>query len=189
MFSSVRSCAPIGRAAHHVARQSRAFQEPVRKKKNKTNPRELQQQRVDSIEKRALLSPPGERTRGPTTHNTYAWAFFKRLGAFFDPGTCTPSGGSSGCGRRRRRISRGANTVGRLLLCTEPQLGWGRGRTEAILSCGLRRKRDLIVPRSITAQLTRLETLFTRRWCCRAQIKPSWLLTRNVKHHSAVHLS
>lgn len=41
MFSSVSSSAPIGPGAHHVVGQSRAFQEPVRKKKNKTNPREL----------------------------------------------------------------------------------------------------------------------------------------------------
>lgn len=33
-------------------------------------------------------------------------------------------------------------TVGWLLLCIELQLGWGRGRMEAILSCELRVKRE-----------------------------------------------
>lgn len=64
--------APIGPAAYHVVGQSRAFQEPVRKKKNKTNPRELQQ-RVDSIEKGALLSS----TREPTRSETHGWASLK----------------------------------------------------------------------------------------------------------------
>lgn len=67
------SSALIGSVVHHVVRQSRAFQEPVRKKKNKTNPRELYQ-RVDSIEKGALLSPTGGHTRGPTRRKAYAWA-------------------------------------------------------------------------------------------------------------------
>lgn len=62
------SVAPIGPVAHHVGGQSRAFQEPVRKKKNKTNPRELQQ-RADSIEKGALLSS----TREPTRSETHGW--------------------------------------------------------------------------------------------------------------------
>ncbi len=41
MLHAASDSAPIGPAPHHVVGQSRAFQEPVRKKKNKTNPREL----------------------------------------------------------------------------------------------------------------------------------------------------
>lgn len=69
-FHPAPSSPPIGPGAHHVVGQSRAFQEPVRKKKNKTNPIELQQ-RVDSIEKWALLSPVREPTRGPARRGTY----------------------------------------------------------------------------------------------------------------------
>ncbi|KAG7516903.1 hypothetical protein JOB18_043302 [Solea senegalensis] len=60
----IEPLAPIGSVADHVVWQSRAFQEPVRKKKNKTNPIELRQ-RVDSIEKWALLPPTREHTEVP----------------------------------------------------------------------------------------------------------------------------
>ncbi|KAM7374544.1 hypothetical protein PAMP_007192 [Pampus punctatissimus] len=72
-FHPASGSAPIGSSEHHVAGQSRAFQEPVRKKKNKTNPRELQQ-RVDSIDNGALIPPTQEHTRGPTRSKTYALA-------------------------------------------------------------------------------------------------------------------
>ncbi|KAG8008054.1 CREB3 regulatory factor, partial [Nibea albiflora] len=65
MFSSDSGSLLIGPAAYHVVGQSRAFQEPVRKKKNKTNPRELEQ-RVDSIERGLIISNRRPDTRSHT---------------------------------------------------------------------------------------------------------------------------
>lgn len=72
VLPELRLCVTIGPDVHHVTGQSRAFQEPVRKKKNKTNPRESEQ-RADSIEKRTLniqhgkgeeVQPQARRLRG-----------------------------------------------------------------------------------------------------------------------------
>lgn len=55
-------------AARHVTQQSRAFQEPVRKKKNKTNPRA---QRVDSIDNGLIIVNIGTDTRPNTKRDVY----------------------------------------------------------------------------------------------------------------------
>lgn len=79
-----------------------------------------------------IISNTGH-TRGPTPRETCVGGVLKVSTTVFHPFRGKLGLAADGCFHRRGGLALKL-TVGRLLLCIGLQLGWGRGRTEAILT-------------------------------------------------------